>query len=84
MKLFEYLAAGKTILGTALPSIKEVLTHDHNAWLVPPDDPAALAAGMAALLSQPDLAKRLGQQAKQDAPRYTWPARARRILTALP
>lgn len=84
MKLFEYLAAGKTILGTALPSIQEVLTHNHNAWLVAPDDPAALAAGISHLLTQPNLMVRLAQQAQRDAAQYTWQARAQRILAALP
>ena len=38
LKLYEYMAAGKAIIASDLPSIKELLKHNHNAWLVKPDN----------------------------------------------
>ncbi|MCP5101321.1 MAG: glycosyltransferase family 4 protein [Chloroflexi bacterium] len=83
MKLFEYLAAGQVILGTDLPSTREILTHKKESWLVPPDDPQAMAAGIVELLQQPQLRLQLSQTALATAPNYTWAARAQRILEAV-
>jgi len=80
LKLFEYIAAGVPILATDLPSIREVLRHGENAWLVPPSDPKALAEGIRNLLENPDLAERLAQQARKDVRQYTWKRRAAVIL----
>jgi len=80
LKLFEYMAAEVPILATDLPSIREVLRHGENAWLVPPSDPKALAEGIRNLLENPDLAERLAQQARKDVRQYTWKRRAAVIL----
>ena len=80
LKLFEYMASGVPILATDLPSIREVLRHGENAWLVPPVDPKALAEGMRQLLENPDLAKSLARQAREDVRQYTWKRRAAAIL----
>jgi glycosyltransferase involved in cell wall biosynthesis len=80
LKLFEYMAAGVPILATDLPSIREVLRHGENAWLVPPSNPKALAEGIRHLLENPDLAERLAQQARKDVRQYTWKRRAAVIL----
>lgn len=80
LKLFEYMAAGVPILATDLPSIREVLRHGENAWLVPPGDPKALAEGIRHLLENPNLAKGLARQAREDVRQYTWKRRAAAIL----
>jgi glycosyltransferase involved in cell wall biosynthesis len=80
LKLFEYMAAGVPILATDLPSIREVLRHGENAWLVPPSNPKALAEGIRHLLENSDLAERLARQAKEDVRQYTWKRRAAVIL----
>jgi glycosyltransferase involved in cell wall biosynthesis len=80
LKIFEYMAAGVPILATDLPSLREVLRHDANAWLVPPGDPAALAAGIEVLASQPERHRRLAATALQDVQQYTWQRRAAAIL----
>jgi glycosyltransferase involved in cell wall biosynthesis len=81
LKLFEYMAATLPILATDQPSFRDILRHDGNGWLVAPDDPAALAAGMAALLDDPARAARLATQAQRDVQQHTWPARAQRVLS---
>ena len=83
LKLFEYLALGRPIVASDLPAIREVLTHDETALLVPPGDPRALAAAMTQIAGDPGLAARLADAARALAPSYTWEARARRLEAAL-
>ena len=59
LKLFEYMAAGRPIVASDLPSIREVLRDGVNALLVPPGDPVAMAAAIARLLGDRALAARL-------------------------
>ena len=80
MKLFEYMASGVPIVASDLPSLREVLRHGGNAWLVKPGDPAALAEGISHLLRTPGLAESLARQALQDVRQYTWQERAARVL----
>jgi glycosyltransferase involved in cell wall biosynthesis len=79
LKLFEYMASGVPIVASDLPAIREVLRHGENAWLVPPGDPQALADGIQHLLSCPELASRLADQARRDVTGFGWESRARRI-----
>jgi glycosyltransferase involved in cell wall biosynthesis len=79
LKLFEYMAARRPIVASDLPSLREVLRHGENAWLVPPDSPAGLAAGIAALLADQRHASRLADRARQDVTGRTWTARAEQI-----
>ena len=62
-----------------LPSLREVLRHGENGWLVNPGDSAALAVGISHMLRTPDLAERIAQQALQDVKQYTWQKRAERV-----
>lgn len=80
LKMFEYMASGVPIVASDVPAIRQVLRHDVNAWLVAPDDPAALAAGIAHLSTNPGTARRLATQARADVASRTWDARAVRIL----
>jgi glycosyltransferase involved in cell wall biosynthesis len=80
LKAFEAMAAGRPILASDLPSSREFLRHGENAWLVPPDDAAALAEGLIRLLGDDALAERLARTAYADAVGFSWDARARRLL----
>ena len=83
LKLFEYLSMGRPIIASDLPSIREVLTDGETALLVPPGDPAPLAAAMARLAANAALSDRLGEAARALAPDYTWARRAERLEAAL-
>jgi glycosyltransferase involved in cell wall biosynthesis len=83
LKLFEYMAAGRAVLATRLPSVEEVVTHGLDAWLVTPDDPDALADGLRTLLDDASLRDRLGQNAGRRVAEFSWDKRARTILTLL-
>lgn len=79
LKMLEYLAAGRATLATDLPALRGVLRHDHNAWLTPPDDGAALADAVARLLADPARRARLGEQGRREAVEFGLDARVRRI-----
>jgi glycosyltransferase involved in cell wall biosynthesis len=83
-KLFEYMAMGRGIVASDLDQIGEVLRHGETAWLVPPDDPDALARGLARLVDDPPLRTALGDAARREAlSHHTWRAHVRRTIDAL-
>lgn len=82
LKLFEYLASGRPIVASNLPSLGEVLEHGRTAWLVEPDNPAALAEGVERLLADQALARRLAQAGRDEAQNYTWSRRAELLIGA--
>ena len=79
MKLFEYLAAGRPIVATDMPSLLEILTHGHNALISPAGDDAALAHNIRALVDTPALASLLVANARAELDKYSWDARIRTI-----
>jgi glycosyltransferase involved in cell wall biosynthesis len=79
LKLFEYLAAGRPVVASDLPALREILEHGTNAWLVPPGDAVALAQAMDDVTSNRALGCRLAQAAYDLAPSFTWDARAARL-----
>jgi glycosyltransferase involved in cell wall biosynthesis len=83
LKLFEYMAAGVPIVATDLPSLREVLRHGKNAWLVKPDSGPSLSEGLKMVLCNPSTAQRLAAQARCDVRSFTWFERAQAILTRL-
>jgi glycosyltransferase involved in cell wall biosynthesis len=82
MKLFEYLAAGRAILASDLPVLREVL-NEANALLLPPDESAIWKEALERLRKYPERCARLGEQARTDAQRYSWIERARRAVEGL-
>ena len=80
LKLFEYLAAGKAIVVSDLPSMRQVLTSERDALLVPSGEPEAFARAIERLLMDNSLRKRLGETAQTVAERYSWKQRANTIL----
>jgi glycosyltransferase involved in cell wall biosynthesis len=83
LKLFEYMAAGRAIIASDLPAIREVITDDVNGLLVAPGDAAALAAAVTRLASTPALADRLARTAFEHARTFTWERRAERLEPVL-
>jgi glycosyltransferase involved in cell wall biosynthesis len=80
MKTFAYLAAARPILAPASPDTAELLRDGETARLVPPDDPEAAAAALAALVADVGLRQRLGEGAAALAETLTWDRRAEKIL----
>ncbi len=64
----EAMAAGLPIVNTQLPTtVPLVARHDKEALTVPPNDPLALSQALNHLLSEPALAARLGEAARERA-----------------
>lgn len=84
MKLFEYMAAGKAIVSSDLPVLREILTDGENALLAPPSHLDEWTTAVQKLIHNPTLRHRLGQAAQQTfRQHYTWSARAQKVLHAL-
>ncbi len=81
LKVFEYMAAGKPIVASAIGQINDILEHERTALLVAPGDPAALASAILRLRAEPELAARLGRAARAEAEtHHTWRERVRTVL----
>lgn len=79
LKLFAYMASGRPIVASDLPSIREVVD-EHSAVLVAPDSPEALATGIRQALRSGEA---ISESARARVQAYSWKSRAERILTAL-
>jgi glycosyltransferase involved in cell wall biosynthesis len=83
LKVFEYMAAGRAIVASDLPTLHEVLRHRENALLVPPNDMEAWARAIDGLAADADERRSLGARAHDDfVKQHSWQARARRIMEA--
>jgi glycosyltransferase involved in cell wall biosynthesis len=80
LKLFEYMAAGKPIVATALNQAAEVIRENHNGLLVEAGDVNGFAEAIVTLLSDPGERVRLGQNARQQAIElHSWEEYTRRL-----
>ncbi len=79
LKIFEAMAMGLPLVVSDLPSMRDVLAPE-EAEFVPPDDAAALAAGLRRLLADSNRRHELSARMAARAPDSTWDARARRLL----
>jgi glycosyltransferase involved in cell wall biosynthesis len=82
LKLFEYMAAGKVIVASDLPSIREILD-DRKAYLCPPASPRSLAETVHSVYRDPKIAESRIAEAKVAAQNYSWDRRAMNIRSFL-
>lgn len=79
-KIFEYMAMGKGIIASDLDQIGEVLTHNHTALLTQPGNVEHLMRGLKILIDNPQLRKKLGEEARKEVvEKYTWKEHTRKI-----
>jgi len=64
VSVLEALQAGAPIVSTDVDGLTEDLTDEHDALLVPPADPAALARAIARLLADPELRRSVSRAAR--------------------
>jgi glycosyltransferase involved in cell wall biosynthesis len=82
IKLFEYMAAGCAIVVSDLPPMREILDEGDAMWTMP-GDPQSIAAAIAALVKDPDRARRLGEKVRAKSTQFTWQARAAQLHAVL-
>jgi phosphatidylinositol alpha-mannosyltransferase len=74
--LIEAMAAGATVVASALDGYRNVATDDVDALLVPPGDPAALAAAITRAITDTELTARLRAAGDARARRFSMRALA--------
>ena len=80
LKLFEYMAAGKPIVASALNEAVEVIRDGHNGLLVEAGNVNRFAGAILRLLNDPVERMRLGHNARHQAIRqYSWEEYTRRL-----
>jgi glycosyltransferase involved in cell wall biosynthesis len=63
--LIEAMAAGLPVVATKVGGIPALIDHGVNGLLVPSGDAKALADALRSILEHPDMARRLGEAARQ-------------------
>ena len=82
--VLEAMAHARALVATAAAGPREIVSHGVDGLLVPPGDPPALAAALAALLDDPSLRARLARAGRETArARYDLPVVARQISAVL-
>jgi glycosyltransferase involved in cell wall biosynthesis len=79
MKMFEYMAAGRAILTSDLPVLREVLD-ESMAVFAPPEQAQAWESALGGLLADPPRRLSLGQSARRAVEQYAWVTRAQHVL----
>jgi len=83
LKMFEYMGAGRIIVGHAFPTIKEVLKDGENAYLVDHESFDDLCGKMKLALRQ-SYPNTMAKKARELAiNKYSWEARATRLLKSI-
>jgi glycosyltransferase involved in cell wall biosynthesis len=78
--VLEAMAVGVPMVATAVGGVPELITDEVDGLLVPPHDPAALAAAIGRMATDRALRVRLGEAARRTAEAYAWDACADRHL----
>lgn len=63
--IMEYMVMSKPVVATDCPGSKEIVLEGKTGFLVPAQDPAALADKIAYLLDHPEAARRMGQAGRR-------------------
>lgn len=83
LALLEAMAVALPVVSSAIDGPVEMMVDGETGRLVPPDDPMALADALADLIATPDLARAMGQRARQTVLRDYGSARLARRLEAV-
>ena len=82
--ILEALATGRAVITTDLPGCRDAIVEGENGLLVPPRDPAALAAAMQRFIDDPNLARTMGKRSLEFArQRFDVEAVNRLLLTEM-
>lgn len=73
--VLEAMEAGVPVVASRVSGIPEVVVDGETGWLVPPEDPAALTDALAAVLADPEEARRRGAAGRRRAAELYRPGR---------
>ncbi len=79
LKLFEYMASGRPIVSSDLPSLREILT-EREAVFYRPNDPSDLVAQIKRISNNKESAIQLVKNAYEKVKKYTWQNRVAELL----
>jgi glycosyltransferase involved in cell wall biosynthesis len=82
LTLFEAAASGIAIVTTNVGGMRDFVRHGENGLLCDPGDVELLAAHLERLVGDDAEARRLGDEARRDARRYSWERGAENLLGA--
>lgn len=83
LKMFEYMASSRIIVGHGFPTIKEVLTDGKNAYLADPNSFEELRVKLALGLKEYFSSRMAAEARKLAIEKYSWKARAQAILHSI-
>lgn len=76
--VLEAMAHGCPVIGSNVGGIAEIIEHAHNGYVVPAENPEAIAEALQRLIATPPLRERLGHNALRTAQQHRWEAIAQR------
>lgn len=79
IKMFEYMISGRVIVASDIPVIREILD-ESNCYMVSPDDSEEWLETIHYISEHREEAKDKAKKAREDARKYTWENRAKRII----
>lgn len=82
LKLFSYMAGGKPIVASDLPSIREIVSEESAAFFTP-DDANSLAETIGKVAGNLASYQGVADKAREEVIGYTWEARAKKLLAYL-
>ncbi len=79
-KMFEYMSSGIPVIASNFPLWREIVEGNGCGICVDPLDPKAIAAAIDHLVSNPDIAKSMGERGRQAVlEKYNWDVEATRL-----
>lgn len=82
MKLFEYIASGRPIVASNIPSIREIVD-ETMVFFALSDDPHSFSKAINQVFADINEAGRRAENARKESHKYTWDARAEKILETI-
>ena len=70
--LLEAMASGKPVVASDIEGYNAIVDHGRQGLLFPRKDSEALAASLARLIDDPDLAESMGVRGREDVEQYRW------------